>query len=71
MGPCGTHVGPYGPIWIPVIQAKAQVSMLGQSAEPKSHVAIVLEAGGDIADRTRVSLYGEASERAVRLHTCA
>jgi len=38
-----------------------------QSAEPRSHVAIVLEAVGDIADRTRMSLYGQVSERAVRL----
>lgn len=38
-----------------------------QSREPRSHVAIVLEAVGDIADRTRMSLYGEVSERAVRL----
>merc|ERR1719375_2909211 len=35
--------------------------------EPRSHEAIVLAAIGDIADRTRMSLYGEGSERAVRV----
>jgi len=45
-------------------ETKASVD---ESGNPKDHMAIVFEAVGDIADRTRTSLYGELSERAIRL----